>query len=40
MISLMLPYSFAFLISWTILLILWWGFGLPLGPGAEYSYSG
>jgi aminobenzoyl-glutamate transport protein len=40
MISLMLPYSFAFLISWTILLILWWGLGLPLGPGAEYSYSG
>jgi aminobenzoyl-glutamate transport protein len=40
MISLMLPYSFAFLISWTILLILWWGLGLPLGPDAGYSYSG
>ena len=40
MISLMLPYSFAFLISWTILLILWWGLGLPLGPGAGYSYGG
>ena len=40
MISLMLPYSLAFLISWTLLLILWWGLGLPLGAGAGYSYGG
>lgn len=31
----MLPYSFAFFIVWTILLIAWLWLGLPLGPGAE-----
>ncbi len=33
-ISMTLPYSIAFLISWTIMLILWMVFKLPLGPGA------
>jgi aminobenzoyl-glutamate transport protein len=31
----MLPYSIAFLIAWTILLIAWILAGLPLGPGAQ-----
>lgn len=34
LISTMLPYSFAFFVVWTILLILWIWTGLPLGPGA------
>ena len=33
MISTMLPYSVAFLIGWTVLLIIWYILGLPLGPG-------
>ncbi|WP_027108284.1 AbgT family transporter [Lacticigenium naphthae] len=34
LISTMLPYTIAFLISWSILLIIWFTLGLPLGPGA------
>lgn len=34
LISVMLPYSMYFLISWTILLIIWFITKLPLGPGA------
>jgi aminobenzoyl-glutamate transport protein len=30
----MLPYTVAFFLSWTGLLVLWIVFGLPLGPGA------
>ena len=33
-IATMLPYSVAFLIVWTLLLIVWIMFDLPLGPGA------
>ena len=33
-ISTMLPYSIAFLIGWSILLIIWFYASLPLGPGA------
>ncbi|WP_394019644.1 AbgT family transporter [Anaerococcus cruorum] len=34
LISTMLPYSIAFLIFWTILIIAWMIFKFPLGPGA------
>ncbi len=34
LISTMLPYSILFLIGWTLLLVVWMVFGLPLGPGA------
>ena len=34
MISTMVPYSVCLLIGWTILLMLWYVFKLPLGPGA------
>ena len=34
-ISLMIPYSVVFLISWSLLLIAWVLLGLPLGPGAD-----
>jgi aminobenzoyl-glutamate transport protein len=37
-ISTMLPYSFGFLLVWTIMLILWIMLGLPIGPGAKIYY--
>lgn len=33
-IATMLPYTVTFLIVWTLLLVVWMLFGLPLGPGA------
>lgn len=33
-VSAMFPYSVAFFISWTIMLVLWYALGIPLGPGA------
>ena len=29
----MLPYSMIFLIGWSLLLVVWFALGLPLGPG-------
>ena len=37
-IATMVPYSFAFLILWIILLVAWLLLGLPLGPGAGIHY--
>lgn len=37
LISTMLPYSMAFLVLWSVLLIIWMAFGLPLGPGAPLT---
>lgn len=34
-IATMIPYSIAFLIVWTLLLIIWITFGIPLGPGSK-----
>lgn len=34
LVSSMVPYSIAFAIGWTILLVIWYLIGLPLGPGA------
>lgn len=34
LISSMLPYSIVFLLGWTILMIIWYVLGLPIGPGA------
>jgi len=34
MMALMLPYSLAFLISWILLLLIWIGLNLPMGPSA------
>lgn len=34
MIATMLPYTIVFMIAWSILLAVWIGFGLPMGPGA------
>jgi aminobenzoyl-glutamate transport protein len=38
LISIMLPYSVAFTIVWSALLILWISFGIPLGPEASLHY--
>lgn len=38
LVSLMLPYSILFLITWTLFLLAYWGLGLPLGLQAPYSY--
>ncbi len=32
-ISLMLPYAAAIAVTWTLLFVLWFTFGIPLGPG-------
>lgn len=32
--SMMLPYSFTFIVSWSGLMVIWYLLGLPLGPGA------
>lgn len=37
LISTMLPYSLGFLLTWSLLLMLWWGLGLPLGLQASYA---
>ena len=34
-ISTMIPYSFVFLIVWTIILIIWIILGIPIGPGVN-----
>lgn len=34
MIAMMLPYSIAFLVAWTLMLVGWIALGLPVGPGA------
>jgi aminobenzoyl-glutamate transport protein len=34
LISSMVPYSIVFLVGWTILLMVWYFTGLPIGPGA------
>jgi len=38
-IATMLPYTFAFFLVWTVLLIAWLLLGLPLGPGAGIYYA-
>lgn len=35
----MLPYTVVFTIIWSIILAVWVSLGLPLGPGAELTYS-
>ena len=39
LISTMLPYSIVFFIAWTLLLVVWILFQLPLGPGAGIYYG-
>ena len=37
-ISLMLPYSVVFLITWMIMFVIWMMLGIPAGPGTNLSY--
>lgn len=37
-ISLMLPYSIAFLVTWIILIIVFFYFGIPFGPGIHARF--
>lgn len=39
LISVMLPYSIAFLVFWSVLLFIWYTIGLPLGPDAPVHIS-
>src|SRR5699024_3937095 len=38
LISVMFTYSMFFLVSWTIVLIVWLMFGIDLGPGSPINY--
>jgi aminobenzoyl-glutamate transport protein len=40
LVSIMLPYSIAFLFTWTVFLIGYWLLGVPLGLQAPYTYPG
>lgn len=37
-VSVMLPYSFVFLIGWSLMFAVWLAFGLPIGPDAPLDY--
>ena len=39
LISAMLPYSIFFGLGWTVMLVVWFFAGIPLGPGAETLYE-
>jgi aminobenzoyl-glutamate transport protein len=39
LIALMLPYSIAFLMAWTLMLVIWIQFGLPIGIDAPLTWS-
>ncbi len=38
LVSLMLPFSITFLVVWTIMLLIYWALGIPLGLQAPYNY--
>jgi aminobenzoyl-glutamate transport protein len=38
-IAMMLPFSVTFIVTWTLLLMAWWGLGLPLGLQSSYTYG-
>lgn len=38
LVSMMLPYSVAFILSWSLLLVVFWTFDLPLGTDSSYEY--
>jgi aminobenzoyl-glutamate transport protein len=35
----MLPYTVVFLLSWTMMFVVWIGLGVPVGPGAPVGWS-
>jgi aminobenzoyl-glutamate transport protein len=38
LVSMMLPYSIAFLAFWIVFLMIFWGLGIPMGLQAPYTY--
>ena len=38
LLALMLPYSVALLVGWTLFLVGFWALGIPLGIGSSFSY--
>lgn len=40
LIALMIPYSIAFMIGWTVFLLGYWALGIPLGLQSSYTYGG
>ncbi|MCP3937195.1 MAG: hypothetical protein GY708_17720, partial [Actinomycetia bacterium] len=38
LVSLMLPYSITMFFGWSLLLILFWVLGIPLGAVSTYTY--
>jgi aminobenzoyl-glutamate transport protein len=38
LVSLMMPYSISFLVLWTLLLLVYWNLGIPLGLKSTYTY--
>jgi aminobenzoyl-glutamate transport protein len=38
LVSMMLPFSMAFLLGWTVFLLLYWAAGMPLGLQGPYTY--
>lgn len=38
--AMMLPFSIAFMVCWTIFLLIYWSIGIPLGLQATYQYIG
>ncbi len=39
LVALMLPYSIAFIIFWTLFLLCFWALGIPLGIGSSYVFA-
>ncbi|WP_391488013.1 AbgT family transporter [Leclercia tamurae] len=39
LVSIMMPYSIAFFVSWSLFLLVWWGMGLALGVAVPYTWS-
>jgi aminobenzoyl-glutamate transport protein len=38
LVAMMLPYSVTLIVTWTLLLLAFWGLGLPLGVQSSYTY--
>jgi len=38
LIALMIPFSIAFLVGWTVFLLAYWGLDFPLGLQSSYVY--
>lgn len=38
LVSMMIPYSIAFLVLWTLFLLVYWALGIPLGLQSTYEY--